>query len=79
VAEERFARPDHLVTGQVLKLLSANSGCDPDRASGPPRRCRNPVRDRGYKGLIYQTHGAASMDFIRIAGNREGVIMSSGP
>ena len=26
------------------------------------------LRERGYKGLIYQTHGAASMDFIRIAG-----------
>jgi branched-chain amino acid transport system substrate-binding protein len=30
--------------------------------------------------LIYQTHGAASMDFIRIAGSAaEGVIMASGP
>jgi branched-chain amino acid transport system substrate-binding protein len=38
------------------------------------------LRDRGYKGLIYQTHGAASMDFIRIAGAAaEGVIMASGP
>src|SRR5439155_1074078 len=38
------------------------------------------LRDRGYKGLIYQTHGAASMDFIRIAGPAaEGVIMASGP
>src|ERR1019366_8839042 len=31
-------------------------------------------------GLIYQTHGAASMDFIRIAGKAaEGVLMASGP
>jgi branched-chain amino acid transport system substrate-binding protein len=38
------------------------------------------LRERGYKGLIYQTHGAASMDFIRIAGPAaEGVIMASGP
>ena len=38
------------------------------------------LRERGYKGLIYQTHGAASMDFIRIAGAAaEGVIMSAGP
>src|SRR6202012_3428895 len=35
---------------------------------------------RGDKGLIYQTHGAASMDFMRIAGkSAEGVIMASGP
>ena len=38
------------------------------------------LRERGYKGLIYQTHGAASMDFIRISGPAaEGVIMASGP
>jgi branched-chain amino acid transport system substrate-binding protein len=38
------------------------------------------LRERGYKGLLYQTHGAASMDFIRIAGAAaEGVIMSAGP
>jgi branched-chain amino acid transport system substrate-binding protein len=79
--EERFARPDTSVTGQVLKLVAAN----PDAilvgasgtAAGLPQR---ELRDRGYKGLIYQTHGAASMDFIRIAGPAaEGVIMASGP
>ncbi|MFX4543582.1 branched-chain amino acid ABC transporter substrate-binding protein, partial [Acinetobacter baumannii] len=38
------------------------------------------LRDRGAKGLIYQTHGAASMEFIRIAGPAaEGVLMASGP
>src|SRR6202030_1740638 len=38
------------------------------------------LRERGYKVLIYQTHGAASMDFIRIAGPAaEGVLMASGP
>ena len=38
------------------------------------------LRERGYQGLIYQTHGAASMDFIRIAGaSAEGVLMASGP
>src|SRR6202044_852795 len=38
------------------------------------------LRERGYKGLIYHNHGAASMDFIRIAGKAaEGVIMASGP
>src|SRR6201993_3341996 len=81
VDEERFARPDTSVTGQVLKLIAAN----PDAvlvgasgtAAGLPQR---ELRDRGYKGLIYQTHGAASMDFIRIAGkSAEGVIMASGP
>src|SRR5450432_2864636 len=81
VDEERYARPDTSVTGQVLKLIAAN----PDAvlvgaagtAAGLPQAA---LRERGYKGLIYQTHGAASMDFIRIAGPAaEGVIMASGP
>ena len=79
--EERFARPDTSVTGQVLKLVAAN----PDAilvgasgtAAGLPQR---ELRARGYQGLIYQTHGAATMDFIRIAGPAaEAVIMASGP
>src|SRR6202048_4269298 len=81
VDEERFARPDTSVAGQVLKLVAAH----PDgvlvgasgTAAGLPQTA---LRERGYKGLIYQTHGAASMDFIRISGPAaEGVIMASGP
>jgi branched-chain amino acid transport system substrate-binding protein len=38
------------------------------------------LRERGFAGLLYQTHGAVSYDFIRIAGkSAEGVIMASGP
>src|ERR1700750_434873 len=79
--EERFARPDTSVTGQVLKLIAANPDAIPSGASGTAAALpQTELRDRGYKGLIYQTHGAASMDFIRIAGKAaEGVIMASGP
>src|SRR5271170_4883866 len=81
VDEERFARPDTSVTGQVLKLLTANPDAILVGASGTAAGLpQSELRDRGYKGLIYQTHGAASMDFIRIAGkSAEGVIMASGP
>jgi branched-chain amino acid transport system substrate-binding protein len=81
VDDERFARPDTSVPGQVLKLLAA----DPDAilvgAAGTGAALpQAALRERGYKGLIYQTHGAASMDFIRIAGPAaEGVLMASGP
>jgi branched-chain amino acid transport system substrate-binding protein len=79
--EERFARPDTSVAGQVLKLLSANPDAVLVGASGTAAGLpQTALRERGYKGLIYQTHGAASMDFIRIAGPAaEGVIMASGP
>jgi branched-chain amino acid transport system substrate-binding protein len=81
VDEERFARPDTSVTGQVLKLVAANPDAILIGASGTAAALpQSTLRDRGYKGLIYQTHGAASMDFIRIAGKAaEGVIMASGP
>jgi len=81
VDDERFARTDTSVTGQVLKLVAANPDAILVGASGTAAGLPQvELRDRGYKGLIYQTHGAASMDFIRIAGPAaEGVIMASGP
>src|SRR3954465_5171604 len=81
VTEERFARPDTSVAGQVLKLVAANPDAVLVGASGTAAALpQSTLRERGYKGLIYQTHGAASMDFIRIAGKAaEGVLMASGP
>jgi branched-chain amino acid transport system substrate-binding protein len=81
IDEERFARPDTSVAGQVLKLIAANPDAILVGASGTAAALpQTALRERGYKGLIYQTHGAASMDFIRIGGAAaEGVIMASGP
>src|SRR5256714_5320596 len=81
IDEERFARPDTSVAGQVLKLVAANPDAVLIGASGTAAALpQTALRERGYKGLIYQTHGAASMDFIRIAGKAaEGVLMASGP
>src|SRR6478609_4899762 len=79
--EERFARPDTSVAGQVLKIVAANPDAILIGASGTAAALpQTELRERGYQGLIYQTHGAASMDFIRIAGKAaEGVLMASGP
>ena len=65
----------------MLKLVAANPDAVLVGASGTAAGLpQTELRNRGYKGLIYQTHGAASMDFIRIAGPAaEGVIMASGP
>src|SRR6201998_3742504 len=57
--EERFARPDTSVAGQVLKLVAANPariliGASGTAAALPP----SSLRERGYKGLTYQTPGA---------------------
>ena len=80
-ADERYARADTSVTGQVLKLLAARPDAVLVGASGTAAAL--PVialRERGYTGPIYQTHGAVTRDFIRIAGkSAEGVIFTSGP
>ena len=69
---ERFARTDTSVTGQVLKLVSANPDAILVVASGTPAALPNlTFAERGYKGQIYQTHGAASKDFLRAAGATE--------
>jgi len=81
VADERFARPDTSVAGQVLKLVSVKPDAVLVAASGTGAALpQTTLRERNYAGPIYQTHGAVSMDFIRIAGkSAENVIMASGP
>ncbi len=81
VTDERFARPDTSITGQALKLIASAPDAILIGAAGTGAGMpQSELRDRGYKGLIYQTHGAASNDFIRIAGKAaEGVLMAAGP
>ncbi len=81
VAEERFARADTSVTGQILKLIAAHPDAVLVGASGTAAALPQiTLRERGYKGPIYQTHGAVSQDFIRIGGAAvEGAIVPAGP
>jgi len=82
VAVERFARTDTAVTGQALKLMSANPDAILVVASGSGSAMPHKgMVERGYpKAKIYQTHGAATMDLIRVGGaDVEGSFVSSGP
>ena len=82
VATERFARSDTAVTGQALKLVAANPDAILVGASGSGAAMPHKgLVERGYaKTKIYQTHGAASMDLIRVGGKDvEGSFVSSGP
>jgi branched-chain amino acid transport system substrate-binding protein len=78
---ERYARQDQSVTGQTLKLIAAK----PDAVlvagvGGPGVLPQTTLRDQGYKGTIYQTHGIATDDFIRLGGAKvEGTILAAGP
>lgn len=81
VAEERFARPDTSVTGQILKILASNPDGVLIAASGTPVALpQRELVERGFKGQIYQTHGAANNDVLRVCGNAcEGMILPAGP
>jgi len=81
VAEEKYNRNDPSVTGQVLKLIAANPDAVLIGAAGTPGA--TPVKElvaRNYKGRIYQTHGVANPDFLRVVGkDGNGQILPAGP
>lgn len=80
IAEERYARADTSVTGQVIKLL----GVDPDAvvAGGSGTGGALPqigLVERGYKKQIYHNHGTANLEFIKVGGKSvEGAIAPTG-
>ena len=59
------ARPD-----AILIAVSGTPAALPEKA----------LRERGYTGKIYQTHGVANADFLRVGGkDLEGTFLPSGP
>jgi branched-chain amino acid transport system substrate-binding protein len=81
VANERYNRTDASVTGQVLKTMSANPDAVLIAGSGTPAALpAKTLKERGYKGKIYQTHGVANNDFLRVCGKDcEGELLPAGP
>jgi len=78
---ERFARTDTSVTGQALKVTASAPDAILIVASGSGAAMPHiALMDRGYKGKIYQTHGAASRDLMRVGGKSvEGAYVVAGP
>ena len=81
VANERFARPDTSVTGQVLKIMASNPDAVLIAGAGTPAALpQKTLKERGYKGKIYQTHGVANNDFLRVCGKDcEATFLPAGP
>jgi len=81
VAVERYNRTDTSVTGQVLKVQAAKPDAVLIAGSGTPAALpQKSLRERGYTGKIYQTHGVANNDFLRVGGKDvEGTILPAGP
>jgi branched-chain amino acid transport system substrate-binding protein len=81
VATERYNRTDTSVTGQILKIMSTNPDAVLVVGSGTPAALpQATLVERGYKGRVYQTHGVANKDFLRVGGkNVEGAVLPVGP
>jgi len=81
VAEEKYNRSDATVTGQVLKLVAANPDAILIGASGTPGATpQKELVARGFKGKVYQTHGVANPDFLRVVGkDGNGTLLPIGP
>jgi branched-chain amino acid transport system substrate-binding protein len=81
VANERYARTDTSVTGQVLKLVAAKPDAILIGASGTPAVLpQRALKERGYTGRYYQTHGVANNDFLRVGGKDvDGTLLPAGP
>jgi branched-chain amino acid transport system substrate-binding protein len=81
VGNERFSRTDTSVTGQALKLMSAKPDAVLVAGSGTPAALpQKTLKERGYTGKMYQTHGVANADFLRVGGKDvEGTFLPAGP
>lgn len=81
VAQERYNRTDPSVTAQALKLMAAS----PDAvyigaATTPAVLPHVTLKDQGYDGRIYQTHGTVAQAFLDAGGAAvEGARMPTGP
>ncbi|MCW5663428.1 MAG: ABC transporter substrate-binding protein [Piscinibacter sp.] len=81
VANERYARTDTAVTGQVLKIMGAKPDAVLIAGSGTPAALpQKTLKERGYTGKYYQTHGVANADFLRVGGKDvDDTFLPAGP
>ena len=81
VTEEKYNRNDTSVAGQVLKIVAAKPDAVLIGAAGTPGATpQKELSARGYKGRVYQTHGVANPDFLRVVGkDGNGTILPAGP
>ncbi|OGA38549.1 MAG: branched-chain amino acid ABC transporter substrate-binding protein [Betaproteobacteria bacterium RIFCSPLOWO2_12_FULL_65_110] len=80
ITNERYARADTSVTGQVLKIMAANPDVVVVGGSGTGGALPQiALRERGYKGAIYHNHGTVNLAFIKVGGKAvEGAIAPTG-
>jgi branched-chain amino acid transport system substrate-binding protein len=77
-SHEVYARADTSVTGQALQVMSTNPDAVFIASAGTPAVLpQQALRERGYAGKIFQTHGVVTEEFIKLGGaNVEGAIFT---
>ena len=81
VSNERYARADASVTGQVLKIVALHPDAVMTGGSGTPGALPFlALTERGFRGGVYGQHGLINADFVRVAGaSGNGALMPTGP
>ena len=81
VSNERYARADQSVTGQVLKIVALRPDAVMTGGAGTPGALPFlALAERGFKGGVYGQHGLINPDFIRVAGPAgQNALMPTGP
>ena len=79
--DERYTRSDSSVQPQVLKAMTHHPDAIMLGGSATPGALPNiALTQRGFKGQVYNNHGAVSADYLRIGGAAvEGCIAPTGP
>jgi branched-chain amino acid transport system substrate-binding protein len=77
-SHEVYARSDTSAAGQALKVVATNPDAVFIASAGTPAVLpQEALRERGYQGNIFQTHGIATDEFIKLGGkNVEGAVFS---
>ncbi len=81
VASESYQPTDTSATGQVLRVVEAHPDAVLIASRGTPAVMpQKALKERGYAGVIYQTHGVANNDYLRVGGHDvDGTIVPVGP
>lgn len=79
VANERYLRTDTSITAQALKVLATRPDAVLIAAPGGPTVLpQTTLYDMGYKGQVYQSHGAALPAFLTMGKKKvEGTILAA--
>lgn len=81
VTNERYARADQSVSGQILKIVAARPDAVMTGGAGTPGALPYlALAERGYKGGLYGQHGLVNPDYLRVGGAAiQGTFVPTGP